>query len=113
METGAPESSAREVPFRPRPEREREHEPASQASIQGAIEQVTDIIESLRDAVDEMEEVLETVELAERQKTADEQEIESLRRALRQLQRPREGGQGGRDRERERERDPHPPGPGH
>ena len=36
-----------------------------------------------------MEEVLELVELAERQKLADEQEIESLRRALRQLQRPR------------------------
>lgn len=37
-----------------------------------------------------MEEILELAELAERQKTADEQEIESLRRALRQLQqRPR------------------------
>jgi len=32
----------------------------------------------------------ETLELAERQKTADEQEIESLRRALRPLQRPRD-----------------------
>jgi hypothetical protein len=40
-----------------------------------------------------MEEVLETLELAERQKDADENEIESLRRALRQFQRPREGGQ--------------------
>jgi hypothetical protein len=39
-----------------------------------------------------MEEVLETLELAERQKNADEQEIESLRRGLRQLHRPREGG---------------------
>ena len=36
-----------------------------------------------------MEEVLELAELADRQKTADEREIESLRRALRQLQRPR------------------------
>jgi len=40
-----------------------------------------------------MEEVLETLEMAERQKTADEQEIETLRRGLRQLHRPREGGQ--------------------
>ena len=39
-----------------------------------------------------MDEVLETLELAQRQQGADEQEIESLRRALRQLQRPREGG---------------------
>jgi hypothetical protein len=39
-----------------------------------------------------MEEVLETLELAERQKIADEQEIETLRRGLRQLHRPREGG---------------------
>jgi hypothetical protein len=39
-----------------------------------------------------MEEVLETLELAERQKDADEYEIESLRRALRQFHRPREGG---------------------
>ena len=32
-----------------------------------------------------MEEVLETLELAERQKDADEHEIDSLRRALRQM----------------------------
>ena len=37
-----------------------------------------------------MEEVLEILEVAERQKDADEREIESLRRALRQVQRPRE-----------------------
>jgi len=36
-----------------------------------------------------MEEVLELVELAERQKSADEREIESLRRALRKIQQPR------------------------
>jgi hypothetical protein len=40
-----------------------------------------------------MEEVLETVELAERQKNADEQEIETLHRSLRQLHRPREDAQ--------------------
>jgi hypothetical protein len=36
-----------------------------------------------------MEEVLELIELAERQKSADEREIESLRRALRKIQQPR------------------------
>jgi len=36
-----------------------------------------------------MEEVLELVELAERQKLADEREIESLRQALRKIQQPR------------------------
>jgi hypothetical protein len=46
-------------------------------------------IDALKQAVEQMEEVLELVELAERQKLADEQEIESLRRALRQLHRPR------------------------
>ena len=59
-------------------------------AIQKAIEEVNHIIAALRTTLDEMEEVLETLELAERQKDADEQEIESLRRALRSLHRPRE-----------------------
>jgi hypothetical protein len=53
---------------------------------------VNQIISTLRETLDDMDEVLETLELAERQKDADEQEIESLRRSLRQLHRPREGG---------------------
>jgi prefoldin subunit 5 len=61
-------------------------------AVQEAIEEVNHIIETLRGALNDMEEVLETLELAERQKTADEQEIETLRRGLRQLHRPREGG---------------------
>jgi hypothetical protein len=56
---------------------------------------VTQVVESLRQALNQMEEVLELVEHAERQKLADEREIESLRRALRQLQQPR-GGRGER-----------------
>lgn len=36
-----------------------------------------------------MEEVEELVERADRQKSADEREIESLRRALRRIQQPR------------------------
>jgi hypothetical protein len=39
-----------------------------------------------------MEAVLETLELAERQKNADEYEIESLRRTLNRLQRHRDSG---------------------
>ena len=70
----------------------REKQPASPATIQQAIAEVTQIIATLRDTLEEMDEVLETLELAERQKTADEQDIESMRRALRQLQRPRESG---------------------
>jgi hypothetical protein len=60
-----------------------------------AIQEVGEVLESLRLAIDDLEEVLDTLELAERQKNADEHEIESLRRALRQFQRPRErdGGQ--------------------
>ncbi len=48
------------------------------------------IVEALKQAHDKMEEVLELVELAERQKLADEREIDQLRRAMRQLHRPRE-----------------------
>jgi hypothetical protein len=39
-----------------------------------------------------MEEVLETLELAEREKTADEREIEQLRRTLKGLHRGRDNG---------------------
>ena len=59
------------------------------SAISQALDEVMQIVDSLKKAVDQMEEVLELVELAERQKLADEQEIESLRRAMRQLQRPR------------------------
>jgi hypothetical protein len=70
----------------------RDRQPASPGGVQKAIEEVSQIIETLRGTLDDMEEVLETLELAERQKIADEQEIETLRRGLRQLHRPREGG---------------------
>jgi hypothetical protein len=50
------------------------------------------VIDELKHALNEMEEVLETLELAERQKIEDEREIESLQRALRQLHRPSSGG---------------------
>ncbi len=87
----ATEALPAELEAPPPPPRERH--PAAPAAVQGAIEEVTRIIETLRATLDDMEEVLETLELAERQKNADEQEIETLRRGLRQLHRPREGGQ--------------------
>jgi len=68
--------------FQPAPRR---NDPDNSA-ISRAVNEVTDIVESLRQALEQMEEVLELVEHAERQKTADEREIESLLRALRQFQ---------------------------
>jgi hypothetical protein len=60
------------------------------SAIQKAIEEVNHIVETLRGALDDMEEVFETLELAERQKNADEAEIENLRRSLRPLRGPRD-----------------------
>ena len=67
------------------------------SAISQAVSEVMAIVESLKQALERMEEVLELVEHAERQKLADEHEIDSLRRLLRQLQHPR----GGRDDRRE------------
>ncbi len=64
------------------------------SAVGKAIEQVNTVIEELKRVLDQMDEVLETLELAERQKIEDVHEIESLRRALRQLHRPRDGGTG-------------------
>ena len=60
-------------------------EPRGPARVTDAIEQVTRIIDELKLVLNEMEEVLETLELAERQKIDDEREIDALNRALRQL----------------------------
>jgi hypothetical protein len=68
------------------PERKIEN-PSS--AIGRAVEEATQIAELLKQTLDQMEEVLELVELAERQKLADEREIESLRRALRRIHQPR------------------------
>jgi hypothetical protein len=56
------------------------------SAISRAVNEVTEIVESLRRALEQMEEVLELVEVAERQKITDEREIESVLRALRQFQ---------------------------
>jgi hypothetical protein len=76
---------------RQRSQETHEGRPSRPRGITEAIEQVNGIIEELKHALDEMEEVLETLELAERQKIDDEREIDNLQRALRQLRRPREG----------------------
>ena len=95
----APPISPAELPARPAPPRQK-FQPAVPApraakpdgsAISQAVNEVTQVIESLRQALNQMEDVLELVEHAERQKLADEREIESLRRALRQLQHPRSG----------------------
>ena len=80
-----------ERPVRPQPEAARavasEHEPERQGSaVTQAIAEISEIVEALRRALEQMEDVLELTELVERQKTTDEREIESLRRALRQFQ---------------------------
>ena len=88
-ETPRPPMRESREPF---PPPTREPQPRAPIAVSQAIEEVNEIIETLRATLDDMEAVLETLELAERQKTADEQEIETLRRGLRQLHRPREGG---------------------
>jgi Na+/phosphate symporter len=99
----APSVSATELPARPASPRQKFQPvvPAASAvkpdssAISQAVNEVTHVVESLKQALNQMEDVLELVELAERQKLGDEREIESLRRALRQLQPPR-SGQGAR-----------------
>jgi hypothetical protein len=65
----------------------------SGSSVQKAIDEVNGVVDTLRGALDDMEEVLEMLEMFERQQNVDEREIESLRRAVRQIHRPRDSGQ--------------------
>jgi hypothetical protein len=79
-----PDPARQPVTSAPPPEKEFEGSAISQA-----VSEVTHIIEGLRQSLVQMEEVLELVELAERQKLTDEREIDSLRRALRRIHHPR------------------------
>jgi hypothetical protein len=63
-------------------------QPAQPEAVKKAIDEVMVILSSLREAVDKMDEVLELLEEADRQKTADERDIESLRQQLKRFQRP-------------------------
>jgi hypothetical protein len=58
------------------------------SAIGQTVEEVRRIVESLEQSLEQMEEVLRLVELAEHQKFTDERELESLRRALHKLQPP-------------------------
>ncbi len=88
------ERPVRPQPSRPLPPRPK-FEPVAHAprvprtdgsAISQAVNEVMQIVASLKQTLEQMEEVLELVELAERQKLTDEREIESLLRALRQFQ---------------------------
>lgn len=63
--------------------------PAETSAISEAVAHATEIAESLKQMIDQLDEVLELVEVAERQKLADERELDELRRALRRIQPPR------------------------
>ena len=82
------EGQGRPVSAQP-PARPPHHAPRH--TVQQAIDEVSQIMVSLKETQDLMEEVLEMLEEFERQGNADAREIDSLRRALRHLQRPREG----------------------
>jgi D-arabinose 1-dehydrogenase-like Zn-dependent alcohol dehydrogenase len=58
------------------------------SAIGQVVQEVREIVGSLEQALEEMEEVLRLVELAEQQKSADERELEALRRALHKLRPP-------------------------
>jgi hypothetical protein len=100
-EARAPREPPREFPRdrrpdrRPEPPRQRQwarpadFRPAETSAISEAVAHATEIAGSLKQMIDQLDEVLELVEVAERQKLADEREIDELRRALRRIQPPR------------------------
>ena len=80
----------RPEPLRPKPwVKPADFRPAETSAISQAVAHATEIAESLKQMIDQLDEVLELVEVAERQKLADEREIDELRRALRRIQPPR------------------------
>ncbi len=80
----------RPEPPRPKPwVKPADFRPAETSAISQAVAHATEIAESLKHTIDQLDEILELVELAERQKLADEREIDELRRALRRIQPPR------------------------
>jgi hypothetical protein len=65
-------------------------EPRSNGPIGKALRDLEDIISTLKKAVNDLEVVFEFLEEADIQKVTTDRELESLRRALRQLHRPRD-----------------------
>lgn len=85
-----PQRERRPEPLRPKPwVKPADFRPAETSAISQAVAHATEIAESLKQMIDQLDEVLELVEVAERQKLADEREIDELRRALRRIQPPR------------------------
>ncbi len=82
-----PERTAQPEHRRPEPPRPKpwvkpaDFRPAETSAISQAVAHATEIAESLKHTIDQLDEILELVELAERQKLADEREIDELRRA--------------------------------
>lgn len=60
--------------------------PAETSAISEAVAHATFIANALKELHDQLDEVLELIEVAERQKIADERELDELRRALRRIQ---------------------------
>ena len=60
--------------------------PAEASAISEAVQHATFIANALKDLHDQMDEILELVEVADRQKLVDERELEEFRRALRRIQ---------------------------
>ena len=80
----------RPEPLRPKPwVKPADFRPAETSAVSQAVAHATEIAESLKQMIDQLDEVLALVEVAERQKLADEREIDELRRALRRIQPPR------------------------
>jgi hypothetical protein len=78
--------------------------PATKRSIDGAIEDALHAIESVRTALNDLEEIVELLEEVETQQRADEREIEKLRNTIRSLHGGRDRDRGDRDRDRDRDR---------
>jgi hypothetical protein len=95
IEKGRP-SHTHQPPQRPNPRSQPPRQPTKPATpeqissaVGEAIEDVYRITETLKRVLDDLDELLETLELAERQKLEDERELDTLRRAMRQVtQRP-------------------------
>ena len=89
------EPANREQPIRVSPSVHPRSQPPQQQKRAGspivqAVEQIEEIIKTLRESLRELEEVLEMLDDAQRQQIGDEKEIELLRRALSSLQRERQ-----------------------
>lgn len=80
-----------------------QHQPRIQGSpIVRAIEQVEDVIRTLKESLRELEDVMEILDDAQRQQIGDEKEIETLRRSLSTLQRARDSVRREQSREQSR-----------